>query len=78
MCNCELHEFQLRFELFVIRVGDSFQSPPLFDFDHIHFDSTTGSPVAVLYGALGTHCFKEFHVALLKAAKQVNYNDNLS
>ncbi|XP_058771792.1 UDP-glucose:glycoprotein glucosyltransferase-like [Vicia villosa] len=52
------------------QVGDSFQSPTVFDFDHVHFDSTSGSPVAILYGALGTHCFKEFHVALLEAAKQ--------
>ncbi|XP_045817511.1 UDP-glucose:glycoprotein glucosyltransferase-like isoform X2 [Trifolium pratense] len=51
-------------------VGDSFQSPPVFDFDHVHFDSATGGPVAILYGALGTHCFKEFHVALIEAAKQ--------
>lgn len=57
--------------LFVIRVGDTFQRPEVFEFDHVHFDSTTGSPVAVLYGALGTTCFKEFHVALVGAAKQV-------
>lgn len=59
---------------FVIRVGgDSFQSPELFDFDHVHFDSSSGSPVAILYGALGTHCFKEFHAALVGAAKQVPF-----
>lgn len=52
------------------KVGDSFQSPTVFEFDHVHFDSATGSPVAILYGALGTNCFKEFHVALLEAAKQ--------
>jgi UDP-glucose:glycoprotein glucosyltransferase len=72
-----VHKFQLRFDFFlllVISVGDSFQSPPVFDFDHVHFDSATGGPVAILYGALGTHCFKEFHVALLEAAKEVNYN----
>ncbi|XP_057430669.1 UDP-glucose:glycoprotein glucosyltransferase isoform X2 [Lotus japonicus] len=51
-------------------VGDTFQRPQVFEFDHVHFDSTTGSPVAVLYGALGTTCFKEFHVALVGAAKQ--------
>jgi len=78
----EPQKFQRRFDFFsfflVIRVGNSFQSPPVFEFDHIHFDSATGSPVAILYGALGTNCFKEFHVALLEAAKQVNYNYNLS
>jgi hypothetical protein len=46
----------------------------VFDFDHVHFDSSIGfgSPVAILYGALGTDCFKEFHVALVEAAKQVH------
>ncbi|KAI7981620.1 UDP-glucose:glycoprotein glucosyltransferase [Camellia lanceoleosa] len=33
---------------------DSFQQPELYEFDHIHYDSSTGSPVAILYGALGT------------------------
>jgi UDP-glucose:glycoprotein glucosyltransferase len=50
--------------------GDSFQQPELFDFDHIHFDSNIGSPVAILYGALGTDCFKKFHVTLAEAAKE--------
>ncbi|TKY71358.1 UDP-glucose:glycoprotein glucosyltransferase [Spatholobus suberectus] len=56
-------------------VGGSFQRPELFDFDHVHFDSSVGSPLAILYGALGTSCFKEFHAALVGAAKQgkVNY-----
>ncbi|XP_054800106.1 UDP-glucose:glycoprotein glucosyltransferase isoform X1 [Prosopis cineraria] len=56
-------------------VNDSFQQPEIFDFDHVHLDSSIGSPVAVLYGALGTNCFKEFHFALVKAAKEgkVNY-----
>ncbi|KAF3444470.1 hypothetical protein FNV43_RR14162 [Rhamnella rubrinervis] len=49
--------------------GDSFQ-PELFEFDHIHFDSSLGSPVAILYGALGTSCFKEFHFTLVEAAKE--------
>ncbi|KAL2342225.1 hypothetical protein Fmac_010165 [Flemingia macrophylla] len=55
--------------------GGSVQRLQLFDFDHVHFDSSVGSPVAVLYGALGTSCFKEFHAALVAAAKQgkVNY-----
>ncbi|KAJ1435014.1 UDP-glucose:Glycoprotein Glucosyltransferase [Sesbania bispinosa] len=51
-------------------VGDSIHRPEVFDFDHVHFDSSIGSPVAILYGALGTLCFKEFHVALVAAAKQ--------
>lgn len=50
--------------------GDSFQQPELFDFDHIHFGSSAGSPVAILYGALGTDCFKKFHVKLVEAAKE--------
>ncbi|KAF4392729.1 hypothetical protein F8388_010752 [Cannabis sativa] len=52
------------------RTGDSFQQPELFDFDHIHFDSSIGSPVAILYGALGTDCFREFHFTLVHAAKE--------
>ncbi|KAG6709705.1 hypothetical protein I3842_06G146800 [Carya illinoinensis] len=50
--------------------GDSFQQPELFDFDHIHFDSSVQGPVAVLYGALGTDCFRKFHVSLVEAAKE--------
>ncbi|KAK1548954.1 hypothetical protein Q3G72_001893 [Acer saccharum] len=52
------------------RAEDSFLQPELFDFDHIHFDSNIASPVAILYGALGTDCFKEFHVNLVQAAKE--------
>ena len=59
------------FLFFIVRVGGSIPGPQLFDFDHVHFDSSVGSPVAVLYGALGTVCFKEFHDALVGAAKQV-------
>ncbi|KAK7399679.1 hypothetical protein VNO78_10868 [Psophocarpus tetragonolobus] len=51
-------------------VGDSFQRPEIFDFDHIYYESSVGSPVAILYGALGTNCFREFHVTLVKAAKE--------
>lgn len=51
--------------------GDSFQ-PELFEFDHIHFDSSLGSPVAILYGAIGTDCFKDFHFTLVEAAKEVH------
>ncbi|KAK2966664.1 hypothetical protein RJ640_002362 [Escallonia rubra] len=49
---------------------DTFQQPELFEFDHIHVDSSIGSPVAILYGALGTDCFKEFHLTLVEAAKE--------
>ncbi|KAK9286489.1 hypothetical protein L1049_014887 [Liquidambar formosana] len=49
---------------------DSFQQPELFDFDHVHFDSNLSSPVAILYGALGTDCFREFHVTLAEASKE--------
>lgn len=51
-------------------VGDAVQGPELFDFDHVHFDSRAGSPVAVLYGAVGTDCFRKFHLSLAKAAKE--------
>lgn len=51
---------------------DAIQGPELFDFDHVHFDSKAGSPVAVLYGAVGTDCFKKFHLSLAKAAKEVS------
>ncbi|KAG6391795.1 hypothetical protein SASPL_149555 [Salvia splendens] len=47
----------------------AFQYPEIFDFDHVHPDSTAGCPTAILYGALGTECFKEFHMALSEAAK---------
>lgn len=50
--------------------GDSLQEPDLFDFDHIYFDSSTAYPVAILYGALGTDCFKEFHLILVQSAKE--------
>lgn len=52
---------------------DSFQPPELFDFDHIHFHSSVSRPVAILYGALGTDCFREFHVILAEAAKEVPF-----
>ncbi|MBA0788613.1 hypothetical protein Gotri_025715 [Gossypium trilobum] len=55
--------------------GDASQQPETYDFDHIHFDSNIMSPVAILYGALGTDCFSGFHVTLTQAAKEgkVNY-----
>lgn len=62
------------FHLLVSSSGDSFQQPELYDFDHIHFDSNIASPVAILYGALGTNCFREFHVSLVQAAKEVAFS----
>ncbi|KAJ4874821.1 UDP-glucose:glycoprotein glucosyltransferase [Raphanus sativus] len=50
--------------------GGAAQGPELFDFDHVHFDSKAGTPVAVLYGAVGTGCFREFHLSLAQAAKE--------
>ncbi|KAG2321665.1 hypothetical protein Bca52824_014878 [Brassica carinata] len=50
--------------------GDAAQGPELFDFDHVHFDSKAGTPVAVLYGAVGTGCFRKFHLSLAQAAKE--------
>ncbi|KAL4354673.1 hypothetical protein GQ457_06G002390 [Hibiscus cannabinus] len=50
--------------------GDSFRQPELYEFDHVHFDSNLMSPVAILYGALGTECFREFHLTLVQAAKE--------
>ncbi|KAF9602136.1 hypothetical protein IFM89_025181 [Coptis chinensis] len=49
---------------------DSSGMPEIFDFDHVHSDSKGGSPVAILYGALGTSCFKEFHILLSDAARK--------
>lgn len=66
----DVSELQLWLNSPTKSAGDSFQQPELFDFDHIHFDSHTRSPVAILYGALGTECFREFHVTLVKAAKE--------
>ncbi|KAI3990911.1 hypothetical protein MKX01_026095 [Papaver californicum] len=50
--------------------GDSFEPPEIYDFDHVHFDSITESPVAILYGALGTNCFKAFHIVLAEASRK--------
>lgn len=68
-----LHGLPWLYFFMVSRAGDSFQQPELFDFDHVHFESLSGSPVTILYGALGTDCFKEFHSALVEAAKQACY-----
>ncbi|KAL3814493.1 hypothetical protein ACJIZ3_015761 [Penstemon smallii] len=48
----------------------AFQQPEIFEFDHVHPHSTAGSATAILYGALGTECFKEFHQTLAEAAKK--------
>ncbi|CAL1352591.1 unnamed protein product [Linum trigynum] len=71
----DVSELQLWIRSIPASAGDSFQQPELFDFDHIHFNSRAGSHVAILYGAIGTDCFKEFHTALVIAAKegQVKY-----
>lgn len=50
--------------------GNSFGMPEVFSFDHVHVDSKGGNPVAILYGALGTTCFKEFHAVLSDSAKK--------
>ncbi|KAL3350110.1 hypothetical protein AABB24_022896 [Solanum stoloniferum] len=44
--------------------------PEIFEFDHVHPDSNVGNPVAILYGALGTHCFEQFHHTLASAARE--------
>ncbi|CAN0880692.1 UDP-glucose:glycoprotein glucosyltransferase [Linum grandiflorum] len=66
----DVSELQLWLRSTAAPAGDSFQQPELFDFDHIHFDSHAGSPVAVLYGAIGTDCFAELHATLVAAAKE--------
>ncbi|KAL2647851.1 hypothetical protein AAZV13_05G141800 [Glycine max] len=66
----DVHELLAWLQGSVELVGDSFPRPEIFDFDHIYYELSVGSPVAILYGALGTNCFKEFHVALVKAAKE--------
>lgn len=65
-----LDHFLICLYILIYSGGDSFQLE-LFEFDHIHFDSSLGSPVAILYGAIGTDCFKEFHSTLVEAAKEV-------
>ncbi|KAK1287551.1 UDP-glucose:glycoprotein glucosyltransferase [Acorus calamus] len=49
---------------------DSSEQPEIFDFDHVHLNSSKSSPVAILYGALGTNCFKEFHAVLADSSKK--------
>ncbi|XP_077249735.1 EMS-MUTAGENIZED BRI1 SUPPRESSOR 1 isoform X2 [Tasmannia lanceolata] len=50
--------------------GDLSEQPELFDFDHIHFASNMSCPVAILYGALGSECFRNFHIVLVEASKK--------
>lgn len=52
------------------QVRDSFEQPELFAFDHIYYKSSAGSPVVILYGALGTDCFRDFHFVLAEASKK--------
>lgn len=49
---------------------DSLEQPELYDFDHIYHGSSMGSPVVILYGALGTDCFRDFHATLMEASKK--------
>ncbi|THU65445.1 hypothetical protein C4D60_Mb05t03700 [Musa balbisiana] len=46
------------------------EQPELFEFDHVYLASSIISPVAILYGAIGTECFKDFHIILAEASKQ--------
>ncbi|CAL9044711.1 unnamed protein product [Musa banksii] len=46
------------------------EQPERFEFDHVYLASSIISPVAILYGAIGTECFKDFHIILAEAAKQ--------
>ncbi|XP_078432136.1 EMS-MUTAGENIZED BRI1 SUPPRESSOR 1 isoform X2 [Wolffia australiana] len=45
-------------------------SPELLDFDHVYHESNISSPIAILYGALGTDCFKLLHQFLVDEAKK--------
>lgn len=47
------------------------KQPELFDFDHVYPRANMTAPVAIFYGAVGTKCFKELHVQLAEASKQV-------
>ncbi|ONK57353.1 uncharacterized protein A4U43_C10F19220 [Asparagus officinalis] len=46
------------------------ENPELFEFDHIYDGLSIAGPIAIFYGALGTECFNEFHVALVDASKK--------
>lgn len=41
-----------------------------YDFDHVHPASKRGGRVFVLYGALGTPCFRELHAVLTRALQE--------
>ena len=56
---------------------DSTEQPELFDFDHVYPRANVTAPVAILYGAVGTKCFKDLHVQLSEASKQVTYTSLL-
>jgi UDP-glucose:glycoprotein glucosyltransferase len=58
-------------EYLLNRDADSTEQPELFDFDHVYSRANITAPVAIFYGAVGTKCFKELHVQLAEASKQV-------
>jgi len=58
-------------EYLLNRAVDSTEQPELFDFDHVYPRANIAAPVAIFYGAVGTKCFKELHVQLAEASKQV-------
>lgn len=49
---------------------DSTEEPEIFEFDHVYPESNRKSPGAVLYGALGSNCFSNFHLALVEASRK--------
>ena len=58
-------------EYLLNRAVGSTEQPELFDFDHVYPRANITAPVAIFYGAVGTKCFKELHVQLAEASKQV-------
>lgn len=62
-----------KFQIILLGTSDAevAQQPELFDFDHLYLAMNVSSPVAILYGALGTGCFKDFHLSLAEAAQKV-------
>ncbi|CAM6098919.1 unnamed protein product [Calypogeia fissa] len=42
----------------------------IYEFDHVYPESEAGDFVAILYGSLGTPCFRSFHALLREGAKQ--------
>ncbi|GLJ16960.1 hypothetical protein SUGI_0293070 [Cryptomeria japonica] len=49
---------------------DLTEEPEIFDFDHIYPESNKRSPIAILYGALGSSCFLNFHRILAEASRK--------